>query len=74
MQYDILGHDDDAAEHALPTIINPGNYATGLRSLRCRDNAASLARQLLGSAAERSFEQGIMKPAWFGGATPLHQD
>ncbi|MDB6042321.1 MAG: Phytanoyl-CoA dioxygenase [Gammaproteobacteria bacterium] len=34
-QYDILGHDSDLTEQALPTIINPANYAAELRRLKC---------------------------------------
>jgi hypothetical protein len=74
MQYDILGHDEDPVEQSLPTIIDPGNYAPALRHLECRDNAAAICRQLLGSRATRSFEQVILKPALHGGATPWHQD
>jgi ectoine hydroxylase-related dioxygenase (phytanoyl-CoA dioxygenase family) len=73
-QYDILGHDSDQATQSLPTIINPGNYAHELRQLRCRENAAAMARQLLGPAATSSFEHVILKPARQGGATPWHQD
>jgi ectoine hydroxylase-related dioxygenase (phytanoyl-CoA dioxygenase family) len=73
-QYDILGHDSDQAEQALPTIINPANYAAELRRLKCRENAAAIARQLLGPAATSSFEHVILKPAHQGGATPWHQD
>ncbi len=74
MQYDMLGHDEDDAEPALPTIINPSNYDRALRRLQCRDNAAAIARRLLGAHAVRSFEQVILKPALHGGATPWHQD
>jgi ectoine hydroxylase-related dioxygenase (phytanoyl-CoA dioxygenase family) len=73
-QYDILGHDCDEAEQALPTIINPAHYAPELRQLKCRENAAAMARQLLGPAATSSFEHVILKPARQGGATPWHQD
>jgi ectoine hydroxylase-related dioxygenase (phytanoyl-CoA dioxygenase family) len=74
MQYDILGHDEDQAEQSLPTIINPSNYAPALRHLQCRDNAAAIARQLLGPRATRAFEQVILKPPMVGGPTPWHQD
>jgi len=52
-QYDILGHDYDQTEQALPTIINPANYAAELRRLKCRENAAAIARQHVGAGCHR---------------------
>jgi ectoine hydroxylase-related dioxygenase (phytanoyl-CoA dioxygenase family) len=74
MQYDLLGHDSDQGAPALPTIINPVNYAPELRHLHFRANAAAVARQLLGPRATSSFEHAILKPARQGAATPWHQD
>jgi ectoine hydroxylase-related dioxygenase (phytanoyl-CoA dioxygenase family) len=74
MQYDMLGHDSEEGAPALPSIMNPINYAPELRHLRCRDNAAAIARQLLGPRATKLFEHVILKPARQGGATPWHQD
>ena len=73
-QYDMLGHDDDPKSQAQPTLINPHNFSSGLRSLDCRVRAARIARQLLGPKATPSFEHVILKPAGRGGATPWHQD
>jgi ectoine hydroxylase-related dioxygenase (phytanoyl-CoA dioxygenase family) len=74
MQYDLIGNDSGQGAAALPTIINPINYAPELRQLRFRENAAAIARQLLGPRATSSFEHVILKPARQGGATPWHQD
>jgi len=73
-QYDMLGHDADHATQRLPTILNPIHYAPELRRLRCRDNAAAIARQLLGPGAKQTFEHAILKPPRQGAATPWHQD
>jgi len=73
-QYDMLGHDDDPNSQAQPTLINPQNFSSQLRSLDCRVRANKVARQLLGAKATQSFEHVILKPAGRGGATPWHQD
>jgi len=73
-QYDIAGHDDDDAVQALPTIINPVNYAAELKHTQFRKNALAIARQLLGPKVTPSFEHVILKPAGYGEATPWHQD
>jgi ectoine hydroxylase-related dioxygenase (phytanoyl-CoA dioxygenase family) len=73
-QYDIVSHDGDEEESALPTIINPLNYAPELRRLQYRANALAIARQLLGPTVTPSFEHAILKPPHFGAATPWHQD
>jgi len=73
-QYDIAGHDDDNAVQALPTIINPVNYAAELKNTQFRKCAFSIAQQLLGPKVTPSFEHVILKPAFYGVATPWHQD
>jgi len=72
--FDMLGDDSDKSALALPTIINPINYAPELRHLQVRKNANAIARQLLGPGATNSFEHVILKPAREGGVTPWHQD
>ena len=73
-QYDMLGHDADDEAQLLPTILNPVHYAPELRRLDRRDNAAAIARQLLGPGAKGTFEHAILKPPRQGAATPWHQD
>jgi len=73
-QYDIAGHDDDDATQALPTIINPINYAAELKHTLFRKNAHAIALQLLGPKVTPSFEHVILKPGRYGEATPWHQD
>ena len=74
-QFDMVTHDeDDDQPQALPSIINPVNFAPELRATIFRTNAAAIARQLLGPKVTASFEHAILKPAHYGAATPWHQD
>lgn len=74
-QFDMVTHDeDDGTPQALPSIINPVNFAPELRATIFRTNAAAIARQLLGPKVTASFEHAILKPAHYGAATPWHQD
>ena len=74
-QFDMVTHDEDNDQpQALPSIINPVNFAPELRATIFRTNAAAIARQLLGPKVTASFEHAILKPAHYGAATPWHQD
>ena len=73
--FDMVTHDEDGdGKQALPSIINPVNFAPELRATIFRTNAAAIARQLLGPKVTASFEHAILKPPHYGAATPWHQD
>jgi len=72
---DMVSPDDDAAKPSgLTQILNPVEFAPELRETAFRENALSIARQLLGADATLWFEHAISKPALHGAATPWHQD
>jgi ectoine hydroxylase-related dioxygenase (phytanoyl-CoA dioxygenase family) len=71
---DLVSHDDDDHEPALPQVLNPSKHAPELARTRMRANAESIARQLLGPQAAFRFDHAICKPARYGAATPWHQD
>jgi ectoine hydroxylase-related dioxygenase (phytanoyl-CoA dioxygenase family) len=71
---DLVSHDDDDHESALPQVLNPSKYAPELATSALRVNAERIARQLLGPHAEYRFDHAIRKPAMHGAATPWHQD
>lgn len=73
-QFDLAGTDEDAAEAALPQILDPARYAPELRDTLFRANAFAVSRQLLGEECRAMGEHAILKPARYGAPTPWHQD
>ena len=73
-QYDLAGTDEEGKKARLPQIMNPTQYAPELIDKTFRNNALTIARQLLGDRAEANGEHAIFKPAGEGAETPWHQD
>jgi ectoine hydroxylase-related dioxygenase (phytanoyl-CoA dioxygenase family) len=71
---DLVTHDDDHAEPALPQIMNPSKYAPALAASQLRANAEAIAIQLFGPQAAFRFDHAIRKPAQSPVPTPWHQD
>ena len=72
--YDLVGHDDDSSTPALPQLTDPMNFAPGLRRTDVFTLATRIARELLGADASFANDHAILKPAFYGEATPWHQD
>ena len=72
-QFDLLGADDSGTPK-ITQILSPHLFAKSLRRSMFFKNAFALARQLLGPAAQFSFDHALIKPAYIGAATPWHQD
>lgn len=73
-QFDMVGLDDGKAPARSPQIIDPVAFAPELRDTQFRANALAIARELLGSDVECSYEHAIYKPPRIGSGTPWHQD
>ncbi len=73
-QFDLAGTDDANRPAALPQILNPAEFAPELLQTKFRAHALAIARQLLGPDTEPWFEHAILKPPYYGAATPWHQD
>lgn len=73
-QFDMVGLDDGTAPAVSPQIIDPVAFAPELRDTQFRANALVIARELLGSEVECSYEHAIYKPPRIGSPTPWHQD
>jgi len=69
---DFAGPDDERP--ALPQILMPSLYEPALRASALHGRCLSIARQLMGSAAEFHFDHALTKPAHGGPFTPWHQD
>ena len=73
--FDMVGTDDKEGQPArLPQILRPSDFAPELLETGFRANALAIAKQLLGEETEFWFEHAICKPAFYGAATPWHQD
>jgi hypothetical protein len=73
-QFDMLGPDLEVAGARQPQIIKPGQFAPELLRSSFVTRTSRIARQLLGSDAQFSFDHSILKPAGTATATPWHQD
>lgn len=73
-QFDMLGQDQEDGELLQPQLIKPSLYAPALQRTEYFERVRAIARQLLGSDAEFSFDHSIIKPAGKIAATPWHQD
>lgn len=73
-QFDMVGLDDGGSPALSPQIIDPVAFAPELRDTQFRANALGIARELLGSEVECSYEHAIYKPPRIGSGTPWHQD
>ncbi len=73
--FDMVSPDENDAQPArLPQILHPSASAPELLQTEFRCNALAIATQLLGEGTEFWFEHAICKPAFYGAATPWHQD
>ncbi len=72
--FDMVSPDDLEGGLTLPQMLWPSRYEPFFRDTLIRRNCQSIARQILGSAAENMNEHAILKPALRGAATPWHQD
>ncbi len=73
-EFDLAGADEDEKPAALPQILSPARYAPEFETLKARDRALAITRQLLGEDAFFSGDHAILKPAGYGAETPWHQD
>jgi hypothetical protein len=73
-QFDMLGLDLDVIAPRQPQIIKPSTYAPALRGTAYFHSLTAIARQLLGSDAQFSFDHSILKPGGSAAPTPWHQD
>lgn len=69
---DFAGLNDE--KPCVPQILMPSLYEPALRTSALHERCLSIARQLIGPAAEFHFDHAITKPAQGGPPTPWHQD
>jgi hypothetical protein len=72
--FDFAGTDEPDKPLRLPQLMGPSKYEPALANTLYRRNATTVARQLLNPSAKMVFDQGMLKPAFTGPATPWHQD
>jgi ectoine hydroxylase-related dioxygenase (phytanoyl-CoA dioxygenase family) len=69
-----LGGKDAKGRPTLPQILMPSRQVPELLKTRCFSRVQSVAKYILGDAAEFRNDHMILKPAGYGVATPWHQD
>jgi ectoine hydroxylase-related dioxygenase (phytanoyl-CoA dioxygenase family) len=72
--FDLGGTDEEGKAAVLPQMMNPSRYAPEIAVGQFRLNAAAIARQLLGAAADFKQDLAICKPPRSPVPTPWHQD
>ncbi len=73
-EFDLAGPDQEEDKASLPQILSPAKYAPEFLSMKAREKAFAMARQLLGPETQHGGDHAILKPAHLGAETPWHQD